>query len=136
MREALAGFLKQFGCQLKVALGRIDVNVAEVGRQLCVKETSGKTKSQQSFRISGAEHKAPKADEVCENSGVRPRQGNAQEEIQSQAAMTPSDILLEPHDIQAGGSSVVPLAGRSVLGKEPSDKFCFIFSALLARQSE
>jgi hypothetical protein len=34
LREALAGFLKQFGCQLKVALGGIDVNVAEVGRQL------------------------------------------------------------------------------------------------------
>ena len=55
------------------------------------------------------------------------------QEVTNRAAKTPGDILLEPHDIEAGGSSVVPLAGRSVLGKEPSDKLCFIFSALLAR---
>jgi hypothetical protein len=71
-------------------------------------------KSQQSFRITGVEHKAPKAEEVCENSGVRPRQGNAQEEIQSQPAMTSS------------GSSVVPLARMPVLRTEPSDKLCSV----------
>jgi hypothetical protein len=91
-----------------------------------LKETSGKLKSQQSFRITGTEREAPKAAVVCENSGVRPHQGNAHEEIQSQAAMTPSDILLEPPDVRVGGSSVVPLAGMPVLGTEPSDKLCLV----------
>jgi hypothetical protein len=56
------------GCIRPIERTQTRIVETEVSR-LTVKETSGKTKSQPSFRIRGAEHKAPKAEEVCENSG-------------------------------------------------------------------
>jgi hypothetical protein len=60
--------------------------------------------------------------------------GNAQEEIQPQAAMTPSDILLEP--LTGGGSSVVPLAGYPGSGNGAERQIVLSFNTLVARQSE
>jgi hypothetical protein len=90
-------------------------------------------KSQQSFRITGTEHKAPKAEEVRENSRVRPHQGNAHEEIQSQAAMIPSDILLEPPDIRVGRFLRGSFSGDASSGNGAERKIVLSFNTLVAR---